>query len=525
MGLINRKERYYISSAVKSVSQFLLKPRQYYRVKPTLIRKYSTSESPNIDVKLNLNNFYESFPSFSEKSKYLYLTKNIQDASQVLKDMYNSLPESNTVKVYLYKNCWHLLSWQEFMKGGNLQKDWDFVNYRVNSDDKQGHPRFYKGKSGCYIFWCINDDSYYIGSAICLYNRYKSHKLNSYRPERGGDNALYSLVHKFDWHHFIWKPLIITTNHINNFIKQNIGIELDLDSLFILRSFTQFEARIYEQALLTHYIPKLNSSYTVVFPFNSWQKGAIFKSDTSKPIVIKGDETSDFIMEFSSKNRAAISLGIPKTTFDRYVNLKNHSVYSPILEMDVFLIDKSKLLSEDSPNYSKNDNLMQLTGVDLYGFEKGKLFALLLDKKSIFGVYNNASQAAKSLDGKSESKYISRYINLERPVLVGPEKEPVYFVMNPDWKTDLKGRVGARPSKRKRSSISRSIVLVDVLNNSSIIFETISDMSRFLGRKSVTDTGFVKKYMNPTKLYKGQFEFYYESDFTGTITGKGSCKK
>ena len=50
-------------------------------------------------------------------------------------------------------------------------------------------------------------------------------------------------------------------------------------------------------------------------------------------------------------------------------------------------------------------------------------------------------------------------------------------------------------------------------------------MSRFLGRKSVTDTGFVKKYMNPTKLYKGQFEFYYESDFTGIITGKGSCKK
>ena len=449
------------------------------------------------------------------------MTKNIQDASQVLKDMYNSLPDSNPVKVYLNKNCLHLLSWQEFMKGGNLQKDWDFVNYRVNSDDKQGHPRLYKGKSGCYIFWCINEDSYYVGSAICLYNRYKSHKLNSYRPERGGDNALYSLVRKFDWHHFIWKPLIITTNHIDNFIKQNIGTELDLDSLFILRSFTQFEARIYEQALLTHYIPKLNSSYTVVFPFNSWQKGAILKSDASKPIVIKRDETSDFIMEFSSKNRAAISLGIPKTTFDRYVNLKNHSVYSPILEMDVFLIDKSKLLSEDSPNYSKNDNLMQLTGVDLYAFEKGKLFALLLDKKSIFGIYNNASQAARSLDGKSESKYISRHINLERPVLVGPDKEPVYFVMNPKWKTDLKGRIGARPSKRKRSSRSRSIVLVDVLNNSTILFETISDMSRFLGRKSVTDTGFVKKYMNPTKLYKGQFEFYYESDFTGTITGKG----
>lgn len=56
-------------------------------------------------------------------------------------------------------------------------------------------------------------------------------------------------------------------------------------------------------------------------------------------------------------------------------------------------------------------------------------------------------------------------------------------------------------------------------------FDTVSDMMSYLGRKSVTDTGFVKKYMNPTKLYKGQYEFYYESDFTGTITGKGPGKK
>lgn len=80
--------------------------------------------------------------------------------------------------------------------------------------------------------------------------------------------------------------------------------------------------------------------------------------------------------------------------------------------MDVFLIDPSKPLSPDSPSYPKTDNLMQLTGVDLYGFSKGKLFALLMDKKSIFGEYRNPSHAAKSLDGKTESKYISGYINL-----------------------------------------------------------------------------------------------------------------
>jgi hypothetical protein len=46
-------------------------------------------------------------------------------------------------------------------------------------------------------------------------------------------------------------------------------------------------------------------------------------------------------------------------------------------------------------------------------------------------------------------------------------------------------------------------------------------MSRYLGRNALTDTGYVKKYMNPTKLYKGRYEFHYLNNFTGTITGKG----
>ncbi|KAM3064899.1 hypothetical protein ACMFMG_011918 [Clarireedia jacksonii] len=112
-------------------------------------------------------------------------------------------------------------------------------------------------------------------------------------------------------------------------------------------------------------------------------------------------------MKFSSKNRAAVSLGIPKTTLDRYINLKNFTIYSPVLEMDVYLIDPSKPLSEDSPSYTTTDGVMAITGVDLHALAKGKLFALLLvlwdktcfcpskqglryeklDKKSLFSVY------------------------------------------------------------------------------------------------------------------------------------------
>jgi hypothetical protein len=136
-------------------------------------------------------------------------------------------------------------------------------------------------------------------------------------------------------------------------------------------------------------------------------------------------------MSFPSKNRAAISLGIPNTTLDRYINLQNHSVYSPVLDMDVFLIDPNKPLSQDSPKFFKN-TYPPISGVDLDELEKGKLFALCLDKKTVYGVYDNPGHAASSLDDRSDNKYISRYVNLERPVLVGPEQEPVFFVMNPE---------------------------------------------------------------------------------------------
>lgn len=84
------------------------------------------------------------------------------------------------------------------------------------------------------------------------------------------------------------------------------------------------------------------------------------------------------------------------------------------------------------------------------------------------------------------------------------------------------GRIAARPGERKKSGRSRSIVLVDVLNKSALVFSTVSNMSRYIGRNALTDTGYVKKYMNPTKLYKGRYEFHYRDEFTGTITGKGS---
>nr|AVD96792.1 GIY-YIG homing endonuclease [Ophiostoma novo-ulmi subsp. novo-ulmi] len=481
-------------------------------------RKFSTYKPLLKEHNLKLDDIFSSLPSVVKDSA-LYKTKNIKECSEILLKMYNNLDDP-IVKLYIKNNCLHLVPLRDGVEGiKQINISNDLPSYLVEGSDKQGHPYLYTGMSGCYIFYCLKTGQYYVGSAICFNTRYKAHKVNSSRPERGGSNSLYLSVEKFGWEAFIWKPILITSNYINNFTKQNPEHELSLESLFILRSFTQFEARLYEQFLLTHLMPSLNSTYTVVFPFSSWENSPLTE-DNSKPLEVRAEDNS-LIMKFSSKSRAAVSLGIPKTTLGRYINLKNFTIYSPVLDMDVYLIDPFLPLSEDSPSYVKSDGMLPITGVDLYTLEKGKLYALLLDKKSLFGIYDNPSRAAKDLDGKSDSRYISRYINIERSVIVGQDKVSVYFVMNPDWKSDISSRIGARSVERTKSSLSKSIVLVDTLNNNSLVFDTVSDMSKYLGRKALSDTGYVKKYMNPIKLYKGRYEFHYLKDYSGTISGKG----
>jgi hypothetical protein len=72
-----------------------------------------------------------------------------------------------------------------------------FVSYSVKSRVKEGMPLNYKGRSGLYLFENTITGHQYIGSAICLYTRYKAHLVNSTRPDRGGDNPLYTSIRKY----------------------------------------------------------------------------------------------------------------------------------------------------------------------------------------------------------------------------------------------------------------------------------------------------------------------------------------
>jgi hypothetical protein len=102
-----------------------------------------------------------------------------------------------------------------------------------------------------------------------------------------------------------------------------------------------------------------------------------------------------------------------------------------------------------------------------------------LDKTTLLGTFKSPNEVAFLLDGKKDSKYISRYFNLKRSVIISPDSIPVYFTMHPDWKNNKSGRIGYRWIESKFSR-SKSIVLVDTLENTAIHYETVSDFYFFV---------------------------------------------
>lgn len=429
--------------------------------------------------------------------------------------MVTSLSDSSKVKIYLQKECSYMLKYLKGNTGIYMDADFPITEYQVDLASLDGMKKVskYSGIGGVYLFSHKEQNDFYIGSAIDFYTRFKSHQTNSIRPNRGGNSKFYRYLRENgNWSSFNWCIVKSTPNHIINFVQKNPSIILNSMELNILLYFTQFEVRIYEQALLSYYSPSLNSSTSVTFGFVNWQPE--LNNNKNKVTIEIYDQFNHLVSSFPSKRLACKELDLGLTTINRYLN-KKFTVTSPKLEMDIYIVDPSKPLSDEPLEYLDNTKLPTITDVDLFNIPQNKLVALLPDKVTVFGIYNNAPEAAKLLDNKKESKYIGRYINKEKLVKAGDKL--LYFVMHPDYKDNLSLR--RKPVSARNTN---SIVLVDTVDNTALRFPTIKDLLLYLGHKSPQATAFVKRYMNPPKLYKNRYQFVYEKDYKGIITGEGS---
>jgi len=423
-------------------------------------------------------------------------TPYIISARNKLNQMISELPDNSEIKNYVLNNPVLNISFSNFTFNGNPKFICD-----LGEQTKVDGPNLYKDYAGVYMFIHKLTNEMYIGSASNLYFRFKSHQRYYDKYERGSvsDNKFYQYIkYNGGWSNLNWCVINYTTNHILEFVK--LYPTLKLESYDILLFLTQYEVRIYEQALLNHYLPSLNSAINVVFGFINW-KSNNSSSGRGVPIEVY-DSSYKLYCNYPSKLACCLGLDISITTLNRYLNMSS-LVESPKLEIEVYLVRPDKPITGKPVEFiDMTENIPNISNIDLYSLPKKGLIALEKNKNKVFGHYHNAAEAAKLLDNKTEYKYINRYINKERLVLAGGYL--LYFVMHPDYFSDL--------AKRRRPLTPRNtkkIILIDTLMNNKKLFNTIKDLLLYLGYTNTSGTSVVKRYIETNKLYKGRYKLAF----------------
>lgn len=352
----------------------------------------------------------------------------------MLQNILDSLEPGSNLHQYLMRNCSALLAPMTGNTGlvvgpNGMPTSVDGILKPVVAGEVKTMRSDTKGRSGVYMF--VLGVQLYFGCALDLYTRYKYHLNMSVR--RAGTALLYAVMLPIKWKGAYYAPVVTVTNYSEGYTAE-VGPWVSEEELVILQAFTQFHIRLYEQALITYYSSILNGHTAVVFPFMSWSPGQK-PITTGTEIEATSVETGE-TLSFSSIGLCATTLGLAQTTMLRVINTGKALLtkYGQYLFVDPARPDHLR-----AQNWSHEKPTVQ--GIDLEELPTGVLLAYRSDKITLFGSYASPTDAMNQLDpGRTDNKYIRRWINKEHLVTVTPDKVRVYFVMNPAYASDSKAR-------------------------------------------------------------------------------------
>lgn len=120
--------------------------------------------------------------------------------------------------------------------------------------------------------------------------------------------------------------------------------------------------------------------------------------------------------------------------------------------------------------------------------------------------YSTLSSAMRALDVPTSFRTTnirSRYIETGKLL----RKRWALFLESDYEGTTVEGPANLTVNEEKAVKPGKGIILVDTLLNTKTEFHSISALLEHIG-VNPRSTSFVKRYMNPTKLYKGRYEFH-----------------
>lgn len=252
------------------------------------------------------------------------------NARKTLEQMFTHYADSHPLKKYLRDHCMHLLVEPKgntgIPKSTFSLSNWDNTKRLpdvYNADITQGLTQF----SGTYAIYSDVSHNFCIGSTTDYVMRLKNHYADSLNPSLA-DRALYSEISRVGgWHHLRWKPIVNVPNYYLEFIKEHLDYTNDYPVFRVLQTFTQYEARIFEQAIQSYLQPKLNGPGDVTFT-TVWNANDIRPSLLGERSFIAVTERGKEI-QFSSMSSAVNVLGTSRKTIMTVINYHDSYVDCP----------------------------------------------------------------------------------------------------------------------------------------------------------------------------------------------------
>jgi hypothetical protein len=284
-----------------------------------------------------------------------------------------------------------------------------------------------------YVYTFIHKESKdtYIGSTYSAHSRIRNyisswsksrHRFLNYVRDSGG------------LRNYLFYPVISLSNYRSLFYQHYPGVQLTTKEQRILDSFTEFEVRTVEQALIYSHRPPINDwsrnvSFTSNVDISKWTPGEDLRAHPIEAYTKSGE----LFIAFPSIFAASRALGINEISVTSNRNI-DYYIYCPGVDKTLRFGDPVIVKPIDARTPSMHLRLSDVTSINLNGIRKGVVTAIFSDKITVYGEYASAAEFAAEHNLNSWQAY--RYINKEWPIMIA-EDEGVYLCVHPETRAEM----------------------------------------------------------------------------------------
>jgi hypothetical protein len=421
-------------------------------------------------------------------------TKASNEARKVLQAIMDFYKLDSSLGKYLQEHCNHLVS--------EPTGDTGITSNEISKESLLKHPKsirltdtftpsLFPNSAGVYSVTKLVTGSQYIGSAINFRNRWELH----YQDMKGiNPYPLHKDILSYGISNFLWTPIKECTNHVQEYSNMELEQSLDVKAVLALQILTQYQCRLFEQAIMSVIKPKLNGNHTVVFSFQ-WDPNA-------EPLDLRGDRSIVAIEKdtgsstnFSSIRQAAKILDMDQRSIKGILNYPDYYRTSRNNGKAYSFEDQSLPMCDGSPHY--NEHLPFFEGIDHSVIPHGEVWGYDTNFNKV-GTYSGQRNAGKqcSISQASVKRGLNRkFVNC----LIEGKRTLVIFMSN----------------RESAVLVPVSVIATDIKEGISYRYSSIESMQKSLG---MPKGGYMKSfYLNSGKVYKKRWVFATPDKYIGSV--------